>query len=282
VSGFVGSPDGLIGSADGASIAATSLSTDLFRAMDTSVVILSPERGQPTVLLKRLQIERLPGHGKGFAVRLRFFMSSPARVTFSVFGPAPSCSVAGRFTIAGHAGLNKVAFRGRIRGRLLPAGIYTIVPQATARSASLKGPRVAIMIDARGVHPTARMPWENCRSATKAEGLPSFTLIPSITPRFGGVKGAIATEPAVDASAPEIQAGDSLEGLGISSLIFAVLLSLVVITLLGLAAVELPYTATRFRVVRMLATHRGEVALTGAGLLGATAFLFLLSWLLPT
>ena len=251
-----------------------------------SALILSPGRGQRTVLLERLRIERLPGHGKGFAVRLRFFLSSSARVAFSVFGPAPNCSLAGRFTIAGHAGLNKVAFRGRIRDRLLPAGIYTIVPQATARSASLKGPRVAIMIDARGVHPTARMPWENCRSATTAERLPSVTpILPltlPLTPRFGGVEGVIATEPVTPVDEPARLSRELpawiVRDAGITWLIVAVMLSLLAsVTLLGLAAVDLPYRATRFRLVRVLEAHRGEVALTGAGLLGATAFLFLLS-----
>jgi hypothetical protein len=274
---------GFFGSADGGSIAATSVSIDPSRVGGTSALILSPGRGQPTVLLEQLRIERLPGHGKDLTVRLRFVLTGSARVTFLVFGPAPSCSLAGRFAIAGHSGLNSVRFRGRIRGRLLRPGTYTIVPVATARAAPLRGPSVAIAIDARGVHPAARVPWGNCRSETKAELLLSGTPVFPLMPRFGRVKGVIAREPVTLVDDPVGRLSRELPAWivadeGISWLIVAVMLSLLAsVTLLGLAAVDLPYRATRFRLVRVLEAHRGEVALTGAGLLGAIAFLFLFS-----
>jgi hypothetical protein len=213
-------------------------------------------------------------------VRLRFLLTGPARVTFFIFGPAPDCSLAGRFTIAGHSGLNSVPFRGRIRGRLLRDGIYAIVPQATARAARLRGPRVAIVIDARGVHPAAPVPSGNCRSATETAPLLS------VTPRYAGVAGAIATERATPADTPA-RADSSMDkskesqawilpGAGKPWLIIAFTLSLLAsLTLLGLAAVEPSYTATRFRLVRVLEAHRGQVAFSGAAFLAVAGMLLL-------
>jgi hypothetical protein len=48
--------------------------------------------------------------------------------------------------------------------------------------------------------------------------------------------------------------------------------------LLGLAALEPLYAGTRFRLVRALDTHRGQVAFSGAAFLVAAGLLFLLSW----
>jgi hypothetical protein len=65
---------------------------------------------------------------------------------------------------------------------------------------------------------------------------------------------------------------------GIPWLIVAVLVSLLAsVTLLGLSAVELPYTATRFRFVRVIEAHREYVAFMGAALLVGVGLLFLLS-----
>jgi hypothetical protein len=284
---------GLLGAPDGGSVAATRVLKDPSRAGETSaVVILSPGRGQPTVLLKRFRVQRLPGPARRFAVQLRFLLSGPARVRFFVFGPAPGCSLAGRFTIAGHAGLNKLPFRGRIRGRLLRAGIYTIVPQTIARVGRPPGPRVAIMIDARGVHLAAPAPWENCRSATRSELLVSVAPVLPIAPRFGGVAGAIATEPATPADTQATRADRSVDtsrefkawilpSAGRNWLTVAVLMSLLAsVTLLGLAAVEPLYARMRFPLVRAIDAHRGQVAFSGATLLAAAGVLLLVGRLM--
>jgi hypothetical protein len=275
-SGFLGTPDG-------GSVAATSVLIDPSRADETSAVIHAPGRGKPTVFLKRLGVQRLPGRAKRFVVQLRFILSGPAEVRFSVFGPAPSCDLAGRFTIEGHAGLNKVAFRRRIRGRLLPAGIYTIVPQATARAPRLSGTRVAIMIDARGVHPATPVPWENCRAATTTD------LLPPVPPRYAGVAGAIATETPADT--PAIRADRSvnqpsefkawiLPSTGQTWVTIGILMSLLASAmLLGLAALKPLYSGARFGLVRGLDAHRGQVAFSGAAFLVAAGMLFLFSWL---
>ena len=246
--------------------------------------LASSGRGRPAVLLRRLRVERLPGHAKRITVQLSFILSGPARVRFFVFGPAPDCSLAGRFTIAGHAGLNRVPFRGRIRGRLLRSGIYTIVPQSIARAGRPPGPRVAIVIDARGVHPAAPVPW-NCRSATKAE-----PLLP-LTPRYAGVAGAIATEPATPADTSATHADTSVDksrksgaqilpSVGNPWLTIGVLLPLLAsVALLGLAGVESTYAATRFRLVRVVDDRREQIGYIGAALFAGAAVLFLLTQL---
>ena len=111
------------------------------------IPVVASRAGRPAVFLSRLRLERLPGPRS--AVGLRLVLSRPARVRFLVIGPAPSCQVAGRFVLAGHRGLNKVAFRGRVRGRRLEPGIYTIVPQPAAGSRRLPK-AVAVAIDGEG------------------------------------------------------------------------------------------------------------------------------------
>jgi hypothetical protein len=248
-----------------------------------SGLVRSSGRAQTSVRLSRLRVARLPGRAKRSAVQLRFVLSGPARVRFLVYGPAPRCTLSGHFTIAGHTGVNRMRFRGRIRGRLLPAGVYTLVTQATAGAGRLSGPRVTVAIDARGVRPVRRVPWRNCRSATKPEPFTAIGPVPSVTPRQAGVKAAIVTSPALPAvgsvDRPSRQSSASISpGTGKPWLIIAILLALLAsVTLLGLAVVEPRYAATRFWLVRVLDDHRERVALIGAACLVAAGVLFLLT-----
>src|SRR5207302_406188 len=57
---------------------------------------------------------------------LTFQLPAAARVIFTVAEVSPVCRSAGTFAVRGHAGLNKVPFTGRIRGRNLPSGTYRI------------------------------------------------------------------------------------------------------------------------------------------------------------
>jgi hypothetical protein len=58
------------------------------------------------------------------ATTLVFELRRPARVTFVI--REPGCGVVGSFTVRGHSGRNRIRFRGLVRGRLLPPGIYRI------------------------------------------------------------------------------------------------------------------------------------------------------------
>jgi hypothetical protein len=259
-----------------------------FRASGASIVIASSKRGaHPAVSLGRFRGDRAPGIRRP-AVRLRFVLSGSARITFAVFGPVPNCSLAGRFTVAGHAGLNSVSFRGRVQGRRLPAGLYTIVPQGAGR---LSGPRVTVAIDGRGAHPAKQVPSSTCSASTgavRASSLPG-------SPRHGGVEGAIAREAAtaadtaathdtrtdtsrksrssVSANLGKLWSNDSKSWADI-----AVLLTVLVSgALLLLAALRPRRAAMRFAFIRALDDHREHVAFLGYGFLVAAAILFVLT-----
>jgi hypothetical protein len=70
------------------------------------------------------------------AARITFTLSAPGRVVFVVRGPAPSCGVAGRFSVRGRRGTNRVGFTGRLRGRTLGPGAYRITARTRAGTAS--------------------------------------------------------------------------------------------------------------------------------------------------
>ena len=186
--------------------------------------------------------------------------------------------MAGRFVLAGHRGLNKVAFRGRVQGRLLKSGIYTIAPRPAAGSRRL--PRVvAVAIDARGIRPTAQVRWRNCEHASAAapatvKGLPGLAMRPS------GITAAEAVAPAKRESAAEKRPTAVFgwlptipESPQLSALLFTLLA--VSIVLLSLASVE-PGHTLRFRTVRVIARHQVQIGWFGGALLVSAILLFLL------
>jgi hypothetical protein len=73
-----------------------------------------------------IQARHLRVAGRNRAARITFMLSRPGRVLFVVRGPAPSCQVAGRFTVRGDRGVNHVRFTGRVGRRELPSGTYRV------------------------------------------------------------------------------------------------------------------------------------------------------------
>jgi hypothetical protein len=147
----------------------------------------------------------------------------------------------------------------------------------------MRGPRVTIMIDARGVHRSARVPWlQSCPSPTKNELLSSG--IP-VTPRFGGVAGATRAEPAIPTNTPaksvdrpRVFTALMLPSGGETWRSIAILMFLLASVLLfALAVLEPLYAVGRFRIVRALNAHRGQIAFSGAAFLAAAAMLILVS-----
>jgi hypothetical protein len=200
-------------------------------------------------------------------------------VRFLVIGPAPSCQVAGRFALAGHKGLNKVAFRGRVGRKVLPRGVYTIVPQLAAGSRT--SPKtVAVAIDARGIRPTAPVRWRNCEPVAGASTVTAGTALPVRTQRASGIAAAEAIRPSSPQQTAE-KRPDAVFGWlqsipaspQLSTLLIALLL--VSFALLGIAAVE-PGDLSRYRSVRVLAQHQGEIAWLGAALLASVIVFFFL------
>ena len=241
--------------------------------------IVASRAGRPAVFLSRLRLERLPGHRS--AVGLRLVLSWPARVRFLVIGPAPSCEVAGRFVLAGHRGLNKVAFRGRVHGKLLGPGTYTIVPQPAAGSRRLPK-AVAVAIDARGIRPAAPVRWRNCYTAAAAasSALTAGNALPASALRASGSAAAEAIEPAKRDRTAEKHRATGFgwlptvpESPQLSALLFTLLA--VSIVLLSLASVE-PGQTLRFRTVRTIARHQSQIGWLGGALLVSAILLFLL------
>ena len=75
---------------------------------------------------------------------LKFVLSKPALVEFVLIRVAPDCRPVGRFRVKGHAGTNRVRFRGRIRGRALLPGTYVIRAQTLPARRALTETKLVI------------------------------------------------------------------------------------------------------------------------------------------
>jgi hypothetical protein len=76
-----------------------------------------------------------------------FRLSRPAVLRITIVRVYPTCKRVGAFTIRAHAGLNRIPFRGRLRGRALPEGGYRLIVRA--RGARSDAAAVPVVI-ARG------------------------------------------------------------------------------------------------------------------------------------
>ena len=79
---------------------------------------------------------RVAKQGRKRAARITFTLNRPGRVLFVVRGPAPSCRVAGRFSVRGDRGVNHVRFTGRVGRRSLPYGTYRVTATTRGRAPS--------------------------------------------------------------------------------------------------------------------------------------------------
>jgi hypothetical protein len=70
-----------------------------------------------------------PGRKNG-GTTLIFRLTRPTVLRVTIFRVFPDCKRVGSFAVRAHAGVNRVRFRGRIRGRVLPAGGYRLVVRA--------------------------------------------------------------------------------------------------------------------------------------------------------
>jgi hypothetical protein len=87
-----------------------------------------------------------PGRKSG-GTTLIFRLSRPAVLRVTIVRVYPSCKRLGSFVVRAHAGVNRVRFRGRLRGRALPEGGYRLVIRA--RGATRDAAAVPIVV-ARG------------------------------------------------------------------------------------------------------------------------------------
>lgn len=231
-------------------------------------------------------------------MQLRFILDRVARVTFVLYGPAPRCVVAGRFSVGGHRGANVVRFGGRVRHELLPPGVYAIAPRLPGSSARVPGrTAVAVLVDALGARPTARRPHLDCGAAAATTVEPERVLPTPLlgevagllpTPLLGDVEGVRFLQPrtppasAAVAGRPTPDARKVLSEVGAAGShwpIVAVFALMAGLLLRLLAAAKFGYAGDRFSVVRILQAHRGEVGLAGAAFLGLAGILIVLMYL---
>jgi hypothetical protein len=107
-------------------------------------------------------------------------LSKPTVLRVSIVRVYPSCERLGSFTVRAHAGVNRIRFRGRFRGRALPEGGYRLVIRA--RGAKRDAAAVPIVI-ARGK--TSKEALRKARNgSTCAEPIAAVGSVSS--PRAGG------------------------------------------------------------------------------------------------
>jgi hypothetical protein len=216
-----------------------------------------------------------------------FVLPRAARVVFTVNQVAPVCRGIGRFTVAGHAGLNRVRFRGRVNGEPLEAGTYRIsartrtgpvVRRVTIVVVNGPAPSRAEFAAARSANvcATTRESSSATPGSNAAASGPTFASAESLQRSFapkqeasasGPPKGSNSHSGAVLASTVE-KAARAIRPLLVALLAVSILL--LGIAALPLAAVPEP------RVNELLARHRIEIAGVGAAALAAVAVAFLL------
>jgi hypothetical protein len=115
-------------------------------------------------------------------------------VYFVVRGPAPSCDVAGRFSVRGRRGVNSVRFKGKIGRRTLRPGTYTITAR-TRRGATLRR-LVLVLLPPSG---RARTQALDCSARTDTAGTAATTAgLDSTGPPAAKTKKASGVLPAFE------------------------------------------------------------------------------------
>lgn len=143
---------------------------------------------------------------------LVFWLARPGRVVFTVLGEAPSCRALGSFAARGRSGVNRVRYRGRLHGRPLPPGRYTLVPRVYRPGSVTRLEQVTIeILPANAKTPlwrrTALVPtecsggglpgvWEPSTASGGTRFVASVGTAPApARSPTGGVKGAAKTVP---------------------------------------------------------------------------------------
>jgi hypothetical protein len=206
---------------------------------------------------------------------LVFRLGRAAPVEFVVVQVAPDCRRVGRFRVAGHRGVNRIRFRGRVGGRALRAGTYRIKARTLPRGRAVMDtefvvvarPDRYVIAYARGADACGRaQDRQSTSSSASALGIPKASA-PRVEPenharpsRTHGLLGAKSAKEAVGAVSEDAVGAFK----SIPSLLF-VLLG-IAIGLLGVAALPSRVAPTRGAAVT-LALHRSAVAVAGTALL---------------
>ena len=142
---------------------------------------------------------------KAKATVLSFWLSRPGLVVLQVTTNGPACLGLGAVQVHGHAGLNRVVFKGRVGGEALSRGVYYLRAAVVRRHERRGLGRVSVTVAANGrVTPTAdHSRLQPCRLLAVAREVTGVLASGTVglstrgdkpaTGARSGVKGAIAT-----------------------------------------------------------------------------------------
>jgi hypothetical protein len=206
-----------------------------------------------------------------------FVLTHDARVVFVVRQVSPTCRVAGRFTVNGHAGRNRIRIPKRLSRRLLQPGTYRIYAH-TAAGRLVR--RVTLVVVAGGTPSAAELAAARaanvCATTARLASATSANVTPgSGTPVASG--GLPSASPPVQSenTGPGAVLGTSVERAARAIQPVVIALLALAILLLGVASVP-PLAAPHSRANHILASHRVELAGLGAAAFIAVIVAFLL------
>jgi hypothetical protein len=210
-----------------------------------------------------------------------FVLSRAGQVVFAVDQVSPACRGIGRFSVAGHAGVNRVRFGGRMHGRQLAAGTYRI----SARTVSGRVVRRITLVVVSGPAPS-HDELSSLRAANVCEGGARDA---SSTATGATVAGDAPTEPPsqsqVNAAGLGLPHPPNLDSGVLGSTVQRtakalqpLLVALLAVAILLLGVASLPRAAvSEPRFSYLLVQHRAEITALGAATLVAIALTFLLA-----
>src|SRR5262245_41312639 len=120
---------------------------------------------------------------------IRFQLREPGKVELVIRASGSACTVVGRKRVRGHAGRNRVPFNGRVNGRRLPAGKYTIVVAVVRDGHRTQVGTLAVEIVPSGRHLTRAEQTTPVTTGCSGEGSPSI-LVALTAPFVDGSGGA--------------------------------------------------------------------------------------------
>jgi hypothetical protein len=216
------------------------------------------------------------------ATTLRFVLQHPAVVEFVVLRVAPDCTRVGSFRVTGRAGVNRIRFRGRVRGKPLEPGTYLIRARAAGERTPAQTRLVLFGHPPRSEEVRAARASNVCGGGDSAggRGLPGGTGARASTAGMLPVTGA-DTSSAEPRGKPPRSVGvlgerctrvtDAVKKI---HPVLYVLLG-VAIALLAAAAIPARFVPNA-RVAMVLAYRRATVAFAGAVALATVMFLYAL------
>jgi hypothetical protein len=130
---------------------------------------------------------------------IRFRLRKPGEVVLVVRAEGSACTVVGRKRVRGHTGLNRVPFNGRVNGRPLAAGRYTVTVVVVRAGHRTRVGTLAVEVVPSGRHLTRAEQTAPVTASCLFAGTPfsgsSAILTALAMPFVGGGNGA-GTSPA--------------------------------------------------------------------------------------